>query len=446
MGVKDEGGAAELEPTSLDDTLPNDGQPADVAAAEGDGQPQRREDLPPEDTSRFDAREAIANKRREKRAEQVADQDEGAMAIRRLANDPDATPDSDEGGAAGEGGGGDAPADADDPLMTLTIDGKKVEMKRSEVIARAQISTAADERLKQLNAALDEVKKLREGAGGQTNADGARTAQQNADDSRKPAPSSADQPDRKARAAQLVKDIQMGDADDDMADRLLSLVDEARGEGLSAEEARRVARDELRREQDEAAAGEAFVRITQANEILVENPYVRNDYFGALVGQAIEELRSVVGMDEEGINTILRGAPGYTPNQLIRLNHDHFRRQINPDGTPMYPKLSQPASLMKAAAEKAIKGWSATTKTEVPFNDPFARGGKPTASGKAPAAPVDRSARKARIETHTAPVTASSGAGVSRMQTKAPQPLTREASKRAGFADIKAGRQTGARR
>lgn len=443
MGVRDEGGAAELEPTSLDDT-PLEGQSDGNLAAEGNegDQPQRRDDLPPEDTSRFDAREAIANKRREKRAEQVADQDEGAMAIRRLANDPDATPDSDEG-AAGEGDGSNAAADADDPLMTLTIDGKKVELKRSEVVARAQISTAADERLKQLNAALDRVKLL-EDAAGQTNAGGAKTAQQNAEDSRKPAPSSADQPDRKARAAQLVKDIQMGDADDDMADRLLSLVDEARGEGLSADEARRVARDELRREQDDAAAEDAFVRITQANEVLAENPYVRNDFFGALVGQAIEELKSVVGMNDEGINTILRGAEGYSPNQLVRLNHDHFRRQTNPDGSLMYPKLSQPASLMKSAAEKAIKGWTATTKAELAFVDPFARGAKPTASGKAP--PVDRSARKARIETHSAATTVANGAGVSRMNTRAPQPLTREASKRAGFADIKAGRQTGGQR
>lgn len=99
---------------------------------------------------------------------------------------------------------------------------------------------------------------------------------------------------------------------------------------------------------------------------------------------------------------------------------------------------------MKVGAEYAIGRWNKSEGTQVAINDPFGKGAKPTASGKAPA--VDRSARKARIETHTAPVTASSGAGVSRMQTKAPQPLTREASKRAGFADIQAGRQTGARR
>lgn len=445
MGVKDEGGAAELEPTSLDDTITNDGQPADVAAAEGaeGDQPQRRDDLPPEDTSRFDAREAIANKRREKRAEQVADQDEGAMAIRRLANDPDATPDSDEG-AAGEGDGSNAAADADDPLMTLTIDGKKVELKRSEVIARAQIATAADERLKQLNAALDEVKKLKEGAGGQTNADGTRTAQQNADDGRKPAPSTADQPDRKARAAQLVKDIQMGDADDDMADRLLSLVDETRREGVSREEAIQLAREEMRREQDAAATEQAYVRFVQANDILVEKEYVREDFLKGMVGQALEELRSV--LDEDGINAILRGAPGYSPNALIRINHDHFRLATKPDGSPAYPQLSRPEALMKVGAEYAIGRWNKSEGARVAINDPFGKGAKPTASGKAPAAPVDRSARKARIETHTAPVTASNGAGVNRMQTRAPQPLTREASKRAGFADIKAGRQTGARR
>lgn len=444
MGVKDEGGAAELEPTSLDDAITNDGQPADVAAAEGaeGDQPQRRDDLPPEDTSRFDAREAIANKRREKRAEQVADQDEGAMAIRRLANDPDATPDSDEG-AAGEGDGSNAAADADDPLMTLTIDGKKVELKRSEVIARAQISTAADERLKQLNAALDEVKKLKEGTGGQTNAAGAKTAQPNADDSRKPAPSTADQPDRKARAAQLVKDIQMGDADDDMADRLLAIVDEARGEGITPDEAKRLAIDAYREEQDDREAEEAFVRVTQANSLLHEERHVREDFFSELVGQAIRELRSVVGMDDDGVRLMMRGTETMSPNQLVRFNHDYFRRQTNPDGTLKYPGLTRPEPLIKGAAERALKEWSRATGTPVAFVDP-SRAGKPTASGKAPA--VDRSARKARIETHTAPVTASNGAGVNRMQTRAPQPLTREASKRAGFADIKAGRQTGARR
>lgn len=442
MGVKDEGGAAELEPTSLDDT-PLEGQSDGVAAEGTEGeQPQRRDDLPPEDTSRFDAREAIANKRREKRAEQVADQDEGAMAIRRLANDPDATPDSDEG-AAGEGDGSNAAADADDPLMTLTIDGKKVELKRSEVIARAQISTAADERLKQLNAALDRVKLL-EDAAGQTNAGGAKTAQPNADDSRKPAPSSADQPDRKARAAQLVKDIQMGDADEDMADRLLSLVDETRREGVSREEAVQLAREEMRREQDAAATEQAYVRFVQANDILVEKEYVREDFFKGMVGQALEELRSV--LDEDGIDAILRGAPGYSPNALIRINHDHFRLATKPDGTPAYPQLSRPEALMKVGAEYAIGRWNKSEGARIAINDPFGKGAKPTASGKAPAAPVDRSARKARIETHTAPVTASNGAGVNRMQTRAPQPLTREASKRAGFADIKAGRQTGARR
>lgn len=439
MGVKDEGGAAELEPTSLDDALPNDGQPADVAAAEGAVVPERRDDLPTEDTSRFDAREAIAEKRREKRAEQVADQDEGAKQIRRLANDPAVTDADDLEAADGERDGSNAAADADDPLMDLTVDGKKVQLKRSEVIARAQKDMAGDDRLAKLNAALDEVKRLKEAAG-QTNADG-RNAQPNADDGRKPAPSSADQPDRKARAAQLVKDIQMGDADEALAERLLSFVDEARSEGISAEEATRLAREEMRREQDEAATAESFARITQANEILAENPYVRQDFFGALIGQALDELRGI--MDEDGINALLKGAPGYSPNQLIRYNHDFYRLKTNPDGTPLYPKLSQPAALMKAAATTAIKGWNSTTKAQVAFNDPFARGGKPTASG---AAPVDRAARKARIETHSAPVTAANGAGVNRMGNRAPQPMTREASKRAGFADIKAGRQTGARR
>lgn len=445
MGVKDEGGAADLAPTSLDDDAPVAGQDGGVAAegAEGD-QPQRRDDaLPVEDTSRFDAREEIANKRREKRAEQVADQDEGAMSIRRLANDPGAT-ESDDAGGAGEGDGANAAADAADPLLTLTIDGKKVQLKQSEVIARAQISTAADERLKQLNAALDEVKALKNGTAGQTNADGTGTARQNADDTRKAAPSSADQPDRKARAAQLVKDIQMGDADDAMAERLLALVDEARGEGLTADEARRLAVDAVREQEDDASAQDAFVRITQSNEILTENPYVRNDFFGALVGQAIEELRSVVGMDDAGISTILKGTETMSPNQLIRFNHDHFRRQTKPDGTPMYPKLSRPETLMRSAAEKAIKGWNDTTKASLAYVDP-ARQGRPTASAAAPAG-VDRAGRKARIETHTAATNVSSGAGVGRMNTKPVQPMTREASKRSGFADIKAGRQTGTRR
>jgi hypothetical protein len=441
--VKDEGGAADLAPTNLDDdALLNAGQD-ESGAPEGDAGERtgRRDDLPPEDTTRFDAREAIAEKRREKRAEQVADQDEGAMAIRRLANDPDAT-ESTDGGDDGEGDGSDAAADTSDPLLTLTIDGKKQQLRQSEVIARAQKAEAADNRLRDANALLDEVKALRAevAASRQTNADGQKP--NDATTERKAAPSSADQPDRKARAAQLVKDIQMGDADEDMADRLLSLVDEARGEGLTPDEARRVAREEYQREQDEAAAEEAFVRVTQANEVLVENPYVRQDFFGALVGQAIEELRSVVGMDDSGINTILRGTETLTPNQLVRINHDYFRRMTNPDGTPTYPNLSRPESLMKGAAAKAIEGWNKATKSGIAFVDPTAS--RPTASAAPPR--VDRSARKQRIETHQPATNVATGAGVSRMANKAPQPMTREASKRAGFADIKAGRQTGVRR
>lgn len=444
--AQDEGGAAELAPLVLDDdNLPVAGQEAGAAAEgdEGGGERVGRE-APPPDESRFEAREAIANKRREKRAEQVADQDEGAMAIRRLANDPDATPANDSEG--GEGEGGDVAAtDANDPLLTLTIDGKKVQLKQSEVIARAQIATAADERLKQLNTALDEVKKLR-GETGQTNAGAAAKTAQDADGNRQPAPSSADQPDRKARAAQLVRDIQMGDADEGMADRLLSLVDEARSEGLTADEARRMARDEYVRVQDEEQAQETFARITQANDVLIQNRYVREDFFGALVGQAIEELRSVVGMDDDGINTILRGAAGYTPNQLVRMNHDHFRRMTNPDGTPVYPKLSRPETIMRTAAEKAIKGWSEASGAALAFVDP-ARA-RPTASAAAPAAATraDRADRKRRLETHVPASNVANGAGVGRMSTKTPQPLTREASRRAGFDDIKAGRQTGGRR
>jgi hypothetical protein len=440
IGNKDE--ATGLAPGVGDDepltAAPIEGAADDAAQRGADDGEKVKGDLPPEDTANFDARENIAKNRRSKRDEQIAEHlaDPGTKQFADQYQTPD-----DGAGDDGQGDdtvtddGADAgkkAADANDPIQTLTIDGKKVEMKLSEVIARAQISTAADERLRQLNAALDEVKKLK--GGDQTTAAAGEDVQ-----SGKPAPSAADQPDRKALAKQLVHDIQMGDADDALAERLANFIGDARSEGLTPAEVRAAARDELRVIEDEENAQHEFARVTQANEILAKNEYVQRDFFGSLVGQALDELRSI-GMTEEAIGTILKGAPDATPNQLVRINHDHYRRLRNADGSPVYPKLSSPDKLMKGAASAAIKRWNEQTGSDVKF---AVAGGKPTASGAAPA--VDRSARKRGIETHRASSDVSNAAGVGRLRSTIERPVSREESKRAGFAQIKAARQNGAR-
>lgn len=283
--------------------------PAQDAAA--DDAPADREE--PAKTERYNPREEAVRRYRERRQQQEAasrDEDDAA------ADDAAANDDVEEAEAAPVKAAPAEPApQQDEPEFTLLVDGKPVKMKQSEVLAKAQIAVASDNRLDEAKALLKEARALRgRDADPEHHRDDADDDLKGQDDQ---SPTDADKTNQsrpaidKEKLRTIVQRIQVGD-EEEGAEALLELAQtlEAGKQQITPEDIGRVvARSQIQNELKGAA--EAFQGKHAA---VINDPDLRDVTFGRVRSEVREDLQKL-GFDSQKL-------AGMTGEQLFSLHMD----------------------------------------------------------------------------------------------------------------------------
>lgn len=299
------------------DVLPALDDDAEVVAASpaqdtaADDAPADRDE--PAKTERYNPREEAVRRYRERRKqEEDASRDDDVSAAADAAGDDDV----EEADVAPVKAAPAEPAmQQDEPEFTLLVDGKPVKMKQSEVLAKAQIAVASDNRLDEAKALLKEARALRgRDAGPEHHRDDADDDLKEHDD---PSPSDASKTNQsrpaidKEKLRTIVQRIQVGD-EEEGAEALLELAQtlEAGKQQITPEDIGRVvARSQIQNELKGAA--EAFQGKHAA---VINDPDLRDVTFGRVRSEVREDLQKL-GFDSQKL-------AGMTGEQLFSLHMD----------------------------------------------------------------------------------------------------------------------------
>lgn len=299
------------------DVLPALDDDAEVVAASpsqdaaADDAPVERDE--PVKTEKYNPREEAVRRYRERRQqeEEASREDDDALA----ADAAEADDVEDAEVAPVKAAPADPAQQQEEPEFTLLVDGKPVKMKQSEVLAKAQIAVASDNRLDEAKALLKEARALRgRNVDQEHHLDDADDDLKEQDDQ---SPSDASKTNQsrtaidKDKLRTIVQRIQVGD-EEEGAEALLELAQtlEAGKQQITPEDIGRVvARSQIQSELQGAA--EAFQGEHAA---VVNDPDLREVTFGRVRGEVRADLQSL-GFDAEKL-------AGMTGEQLFNLHMD----------------------------------------------------------------------------------------------------------------------------
>lgn len=242
----------------------------------------------------------------------------------------------------------DAPEE--EPVFTLLVDGKPTQMKQSEVLAKAQIAVASDDRLEEAKRLLKEARALR-GRNDDSEHHRYEDDDLNGQDDQAPeSTSKANQPALaldKDKLRDIVQRLQVGDEEEgvEALAEVVSLLGEGQGkQAVTPEEVwRLVARSQLQSEMQSAA--ESFQKDHAA---VIEDEELREVTFNRLRNEVRKDL-AALGMPAQDLAK-LNGEQLFTLHMDARTmgaklrNYNAMFDQVGKDMTTRYGAVIQPTS------------------------------------------------------------------------------------------------------
>lgn len=324
-------------------------EPVAAAANSDDTDDGAPENAGPAQSDKADRRNDIVRRFLERRKQQevTADVEPDAVAV---ADDASDEVEDETETAPIEAAPVNAPAKVEDaePEFTLLVDGKLVKMKQSEVLAKAQIAVASDNRLDEAKRLLQEARVLRgQDATSQHQRDGDDDL--NGQDDEAPVDAKAtNQPSKldREKLRGIVQRLQIGDEDEgvDALSEVVSLLAADSRPGVTREDIEReIAQSRLKSEM--TAAGEAF---QEKHAAIMGDQELREIAYGRIRGEVRADLASL-GIDAQQLAG-LNGEQLFTLHMNARAqgakvrSYDKLFEKAGADVSTRYGALIQPAA------------------------------------------------------------------------------------------------------